>query len=137
MNSQSIIPDFWEKPPTQPTKTQSQLSHAYGSLPQRQTLDSSHPPHQLLGYSAYPQNRGLKKPKNNNNMKPPTKTQQVISALDEPVHNYQQRLARSRHNIAPLPNGAISLQFLDHMGALNLSVGRVSKYAAHPPSYYA
>ncbi|MDR2708309.1 MAG: hypothetical protein LBB87_06175, partial [Nitrososphaerota archaeon] len=51
--------------------------------------------------------------------------------MDEPVHNYQQRLARSRHNIAPLPNGAISLQFLDHMGALNLSVGRVSKYAAH------
>jgi hypothetical protein len=45
MNSQSIIPDFWEKIPTQPTKTQSQLSHVYGSLPRHQTPDSSHPPH--------------------------------------------------------------------------------------------
>jgi integrase/recombinase XerD len=56
------------------------------------------------------------------------------SLLDEPVHNYQQRLDRSRHNIAPLPNGQTSLQFLDHMGALGLSVGRVSKYAAHLPT---
>ncbi|MDR0461525.1 MAG: hypothetical protein LBH62_08930 [Nitrososphaerota archaeon] len=67
-------------------------------------------------------------------MKSPTKNQSTISVLDEPVHNYQQRLNRSRYNIAPLPNGAISLQFLDHMSALNLSVGRVSKYAAHIPT---
>ena len=45
MTPQSIIPDFWEKTPTQTTKPQLQLSYAYGSLPQRQTPDSSHPPH--------------------------------------------------------------------------------------------
>ncbi|MDR1992975.1 MAG: tyrosine-type recombinase/integrase [Nitrososphaerota archaeon] len=48
-----------------------------------------------------------------------------------PVHDYQQRLNRSRYNIKSLPNGEKSLHFLDHLSALGFSVGRVSKYAAH------
>jgi integrase len=78
----------------------------------------------------------LKKPKNKNSMKPTIQkpVSSSLSVLDEPVHNYQQRLNRSRYNISQLPNGKTSLQFLDHMSALNLSVGRVSKYAAHLPT---
>jgi site-specific recombinase XerD len=52
---------------------------------------------------------------------------------NEPIHDYEQRLQRARRIIKQLPNGEISLQFLDHLGALGLSVGRVSKYAAHLP----
>ncbi|MCL2641899.1 MAG: hypothetical protein FWD52_00040 [Candidatus Bathyarchaeota archaeon] len=67
------------------------------------------------------------KPLTQNLVLPPT-------VIDEPVHNYQQRLDRSRHNIASLPHSEISLQFLDHLSALGLSVGRVSKYASHLPT---
>jgi site-specific recombinase XerD len=76
----------------------------------------------------------LKTPKNKTVMKPTTKKPATTVAADEPVHNYQQRLDRSRYNIAQLPNGETSLQFLDHLSALGLSVGRVSKYAAHLPT---
>ncbi|MDR2719484.1 MAG: tyrosine-type recombinase/integrase [Nitrososphaerota archaeon] len=76
----------------------------------------------------------LKTPKNKIVMKPTTKKPASVSTADEPVHNYQQRLNRSRHNIAQLPNSETSLQFLDHLSALGLSVGRVSKYAAHLPT---
>ena len=96
MNSQSIIPDFWEKPPTQPTKTQSQLSHAYGSLPQRQTLDSSHPPHhtqksksrqcQVSGSESRPENYTQK-----------SKSRQQIFGYDaRQPHRTQTSEARSR-----------------------------------------
>jgi len=75
---------------------------------------------------------GLKTPKTKNNTNHTTQKPTPTSLLlDGPVHNYAQRLERSRHNIALLPNGATSLQFFDHLSALGLSVGRVSKYAAH------
>ena len=67
-------------------------------------------------------------------MKPTTQKPASAFLVDEPVHNYQQRLNRSRHNIAQLPNGQTSLQFLDHLSALGLSAGRVSKYASHLPT---
>ncbi|MDR2203003.1 MAG: hypothetical protein LBE76_01600 [Nitrososphaerota archaeon] len=53
---------------------------------------------------------------------------------ERPVHDYQQRLNRSRYNTKQLPNGEKSLQFLDHLNALGLTVGRVSKYVAHLPT---
>ena len=52
---------------------------------------------------------------------------------NESIHDYEQRLERSRRIINQLPNNKISLQFLDHLGALGLSIARVSKYAAHMP----
>jgi site-specific recombinase XerD len=76
----------------------------------------------------------LKTPKNKNSMKPTIQKPASTSVVDEPVHNYQQRLNRSRHNIAQLPNNKTSLHFLDHLSALGFSVGRVSKYAAHLPT---
>ena len=52
---------------------------------------------------------------------------------NESIHDYEQRLERARRVIKQLPNGKVSLQFLAHISALGLSVGRVSKYAAHLP----
>jgi len=52
----------------------------------------------------------------------------------ESIHDYDQRLARYRRNIKQLRNGETTLRFLDHLGALNLSVARVAKYASHLPS---
>jgi len=49
------------------------------------------------------------------------------------IHNYEQRLLRAKRSIKPLRNGEITLQFLDHLSALGLSVGRVAKYATHLP----
>ena len=63
----------------------------------------------------------IQKPK-----KPPTVT-------DEPIHDYEQRLARHQRNIRQLPNGEIALQFLNHLNALGLSTARVTKYATHLP----
>jgi len=68
-------------------------------------------------------------------MKPTTQKPPTTNLLlDGPVHNYQQLLNRSHHNIALLPKGETSLQFLDHLSTLGLSVGQVSKYAAHLPT---
>jgi len=52
---------------------------------------------------------------------------------EKPIHNYAHCLARHRQNIAKLPNGELALHFLDHLGALDLSVARVTKYALHMP----
>jgi hypothetical protein len=52
---------------------------------------------------------------------------------NESIHDYEQRLERARRVIKQLPNGKVSLQFLAHISALGLLVGRVSKYAAHLP----
>jgi len=52
----------------------------------------------------------------------------------ESIHNYDQRLARYKRNIKQLRNGETTLRFLDHLGALNLSVARVAKYASHLPA---
>ncbi|MCL1970238.1 MAG: site-specific integrase [Candidatus Bathyarchaeota archaeon] len=50
------------------------------------------------------------------------------------IHDYEQRLLRARRSIKLLRNGEIALQFLDHLTALDLSMGRVAKYAAHLPA---
>jgi hypothetical protein len=49
------------------------------------------------------------------------------------IHDYDRRLARYRRNIKLTRNGETTLRFLDHLGALGLSVGRVAKYASHLP----
>ncbi len=49
------------------------------------------------------------------------------------IHDYEQRLARARRNLKPMRNGEVALRFLDHLGTLGLSVGRVTKYAGHLP----
>jgi hypothetical protein len=41
------------------------------------------------------------------------------------IHDYEKRFERFKHNIKLLPNSKLSLQFLDHLGALGLSVGRL------------
>jgi len=53
---------------------------------------------------------------------------------DEPIHDYQQSLKKSRHNIKMLQNGETAIRFLDHLGALGLTVARVTKYACHLPA---
>ncbi|MCL2690963.1 MAG: site-specific integrase [Candidatus Bathyarchaeota archaeon] len=53
---------------------------------------------------------------------------------NESIHDYEQRLVRSRRNINLLRNGKTALRFLDHLGAIGLSVARVSKYASHMPA---
>jgi hypothetical protein len=40
---------------------------------------------------------------------------------DESIHDYQQSLKRSRHNIKMLQNDETAIRFLDHLGALGLS----------------
>ena len=54
-------------------------------------------------------------------------------SINKPIHDYAQRIKRNRHNIKQLPNGTIGLQFLDHLSALGLSLGRISKCSAHIP----
>jgi len=54
-------------------------------------------------------------------------------SINKPIHDYQQRIKRNRHNIQQLPNGQLGLQFLDHLSALGLSLGRISKCSAHIP----
>jgi integrase len=49
------------------------------------------------------------------------------------LYGYEQRLARCQRSIKQLRNGETSLRFLTHLGALGLSIGRVTKYAAHLP----
>ncbi|MDR1992851.1 MAG: site-specific integrase [Nitrososphaerota archaeon] len=49
------------------------------------------------------------------------------------IHNYEKSFERFKYNIKQLPNSQISLQFLDHLGALGLSVGRLVKYASYLP----
>jgi integrase len=78
-------------------------------------------------YDAVPSVLAFKIPDNKKSML-------AISSVNKPIHNYERRLERSKINIAPLPNGGLCLQFLDHISALGLSVGRVSKYAAHIPT---
>jgi len=52
---------------------------------------------------------------------------------EEPIHDYEQRLTRHKRNIKQLPNGETTLQFLNHIGAIGLSLARVTKYATHLP----
>jgi integrase len=52
---------------------------------------------------------------------------------DTSLYKYGTRLKRYRYNIGLLPNGEVALRFLDHLGALGLSVGRISKYGSHLP----
>jgi hypothetical protein len=54
-------------------------------------------------------------------------------STNKPIHDYAQRIKRNRHNIQQLPNGQLGLQFLDHLSALGLSLGRISKCSAHIP----
>ena len=54
-------------------------------------------------------------------------------SINKPIHDYVQRIKRNRHNIQQLPNGTLGLQFLDHLSALGLSLGRISKCSAHIP----
>jgi len=61
------------------------------------------------------------------------KNKKTIATANEPIHDYDQRLARHKHNIKQLPNGQITLQFLNHLNAIGLSIARVTKYATHLP----
>ncbi|MDR0493307.1 MAG: tyrosine-type recombinase/integrase, partial [Nitrososphaerota archaeon] len=54
-------------------------------------------------------------------------------STNKPIHDYAQRIKRNRHNIQQLPNSTIGLQFLDHLNALGLSLGRISKCSSHMP----
>ena len=49
------------------------------------------------------------------------------------IHGYSDRPERFKSNISKLRHGRLALKFLDHMGALGLSQGRVVKYADHLP----
>jgi integrase len=50
-----------------------------------------------------------------------------------PIYDYDQRLVRYKRSIQPLRSAEMALRLLDHLGALGLSVARVSKYASHLP----
>lgn len=50
------------------------------------------------------------------------------------IYDYEGRLRRCRRIIAGLRNGELALRFLDHLGALGLSLARVSKIAGHLPA---
>jgi hypothetical protein len=85
------------------------------------------PEHHPFGYVSPPQIVKIKSPifklpKNNKSM-----------TTNEPIHDYDQRLVRARHSLKLLPNGEVTIRFLDHLGALGLSIARVTKYAAHLP----
>ncbi|MCD6464988.1 tyrosine-type recombinase/integrase [Candidatus Bathyarchaeota archaeon] len=49
------------------------------------------------------------------------------------IHGYSERLERFKRNILKLKYGRLALKFLDHLGALGLSQGRIVKYAEHLP----
>jgi integrase len=55
----------------------------------------------------------------------------AIEVGDTSLYKYGTRLKRYRYNIGLLTNGKIALHFLDHLGALGLSVARISKYGSH------
>jgi hypothetical protein len=105
MKSQNLCRDFEETLQTQATK--------------------SHP--QLFGVAcnAFPPVSVLKGSKTINNM--------TITKTNPIIHDYERILERNCQNIKPLRNSELSLQFLDHLSALGLSVGRVAKYATHLP----
>ncbi|MDR2700069.1 MAG: hypothetical protein LBC12_04580 [Nitrososphaerota archaeon] len=52
---------------------------------------------------------------------------------NKPIHNYQQSLNRTQRTLKTMQNGKLALQFLDHLGALGLSLARVTKYVTHLP----
>jgi len=83
---------------------------------------------------AYPQTAGInlafKLPKTRKNMTTTTTTT-FPSVIDEPIHDYEIRLFRFRRNLKTVHNGEVALRLLDHLGALGLSLGRVTKYAGH------
>ena len=45
------------------------------------------------------------------------------------IHDYSGRLKRYKSNISKMRYGSLALKFLDHLGALGLSLGRIVKYA--------
>ena len=45
------------------------------------------------------------------------------------IHDYSGRLKRYKSNISKMRYGSLALKFLDHLGALGLSQGRIVKYA--------
>ena len=49
------------------------------------------------------------------------------------IHDYSDRLERFKRNISKMRNGRLALKFLNHLGALGLSQGRIVKYAEHLP----
>ena len=49
------------------------------------------------------------------------------------IHDYSVRLKRYKSNISKMRYGSLALKFLDHLGALGLSQGRIVKYAELPP----
>jgi integrase len=75
----------------------------------------------LFEYGSSPQ--VLKFPTDNKNMK-----------TNEPIHDYDQRLARYRRSIKLMRNGETALRFLEHLSSIELSVARVAKYASHLPA---
>ncbi|MCL2359857.1 MAG: site-specific integrase [Candidatus Bathyarchaeota archaeon] len=103
MNPQSQSCDFEERICTQTANSRRRLQH-YGS--------EASPP------------AIFKVPENNKNM---------TTHNEEPIHDYAQRLTRHKRNIKQLPNGETALQFLNHLGAIGLSLARVTKYATHLP----
>jgi len=50
------------------------------------------------------------------------------------IHDYTGRLERCKRTVSKLRNGDLALRFLSYLGALGLSVARISKYAGHLPS---
>jgi hypothetical protein len=74
-------------------------------------------------------------PKNKNQIFLPFKVSEAIGSMttNRSIHDYEKRFERFKYNIKLLPNSKISLQFLDHLGALGLSVGSLVKYASHLP----
>ena len=49
------------------------------------------------------------------------------------IHDYSRRLKRYKSNISKTRYDSLALKFLDHLGALGLSQGRIVKYAELPP----
>ena len=65
--------------------------------------------------------------------RPPFKVSSHLSNGMTEIHNYSRRLERFRRNISRHKYGSVALRFLDHLGALGLSKGRITKYAEHLP----
>ena len=49
--------------------------------------------------------------------------------MNADIHDYVGRLRRARERLSRLENSSILLSFIDHLSALELSAGRVAKYA--------
>ena len=65
--------------------------------------------------------------------RPPFKVSSSLGNGMTEIHNYSRRLERFRRNISRHKYGSVALRFPDHLGALGLLRGRITKYAEHLP----